>query len=44
MSDQTAWFVSGQFMWLPGASFTGEDLSYWNIRIGLSFGTHRWKE
>ena len=44
MSDQTAWFVSGQFMWLPGASYTGEDLTYWSIRVGLSFGTHRWKE
>lgn len=43
MSTQTALFLSGQFMYIPGASFTGNDLTYWNIRLGFSFGTHRWK-
>lgn len=41
MSDQTALLFSAQYMYLPQGSNTGNDLTYLNFRVGLSFGKHR---
>ncbi len=42
MSDQTAFFLSTQFMTVFNSHYTDDHLSYWNIRLGFSFGRHRW--
>ncbi len=42
MSDETALLFSTQLMWMPGASYTGGDITYLNFKLGFSFGTHRW--
>jgi hypothetical protein len=42
MSDQTALLFSTQFMYMPGASWTGGDVTYWNFKLGFSFGKHKW--
>lgn len=44
LSDQTALLFSAQYMYMPGGSYTGKDLTYLNFRIGLSFGRHRIEE
>jgi hypothetical protein len=42
MSDQTAFFLSTQFMTIFNGHYTDDHLSYWNIRLGFSFGRHKW--
>jgi hypothetical protein len=42
MSDQTAILFSSQFMYMPSASWTDGELTYWNFKLGFSFGRHRW--
>lgn len=41
MSNQTALLLSTQFMTVLSGHYTGENLHYWNVRLGFSFGTHR---
>ena len=41
MSDQTAWMLAVQFMTVVDGHFNDENLHYWNIRLGFSFGQHR---
>lgn len=41
MSTQTAFMLSAQYMTVLGAHYTGDNVGYWNIRLGFSFGTHR---
>jgi hypothetical protein len=41
MSTQTALMLSAQYLTVVNGNFTGDNLSYWNIRLGFSFGSHR---
>lgn len=42
MSDETALYFSTQYMYVPSGNYDNNDLSYWNFKIGFSFGSHRW--
>jgi hypothetical protein len=42
MSDETALYFSTQYMYVPSGNFDNGDLTYWNFKLGFSFGTHRW--
>ena len=42
MSDQTALYFSTQYMYVVNANYDNGDVSYWNLKFGFSFGTHRW--
>ena len=41
MSKQTALMLSAQYLTVMNGHYTGDNLGYWNIRLGFSFGTHR---
>jgi len=42
MSDETALYFSAQYMQVLNANYNNNNVSYWNLKLGFSFGTHRW--
>ncbi len=42
MSNETALYFSTQYMFLPNANYDNNNIGYWNLKLGFSFGAHRW--